>query len=96
MSDDFGYLECLTWPRPTGRYEPPVPPGAEAPDVPVLVVAGEMDDVTTPHEGEVVAELFPDSEYFEARNAGHVAALYDSKSPPAVEMRRFLRSALNQ
>jgi pimeloyl-ACP methyl ester carboxylesterase len=95
LSSDFGYLECLTWPQPTERYEPPVPPGAEPPRAPVLVVAGEMDDVTTPHEGRVVADLFPDSTFFEERNAGHTQALYYYQGPSAVEIRRFLRDALD-
>ena len=94
LPSDFGYLECLTWPQPTERYEPPVPPGADPPEAPVLVVSGEMDDVTTPHEGRVVADLFPDSTYFVERNAGHTQALYYSTGPSAVKIRRFLREAL--
>ena len=59
LSSDTGYLECLTWPPPTDLYEPPVPEDAEAPDVPVLVVSGEFDDLTTPWEGRRVAEPLP-------------------------------------
>jgi pimeloyl-ACP methyl ester carboxylesterase len=94
LSSDFGYLECLTWPQPTDRYEPPVDPDAEPTDAPVLVVAGEMDDVTTPHEGQVVADQYPNSTFFEEKNAGHVHALYYSTSKSAREIRRFLREAL--
>ena len=69
-------------------------PDDEPTDAPVLVVSGEMDDVTTPHEGKVVADEFPDSTYFVERNAGHTASLYDHSGPSAVEIRRFLREAL--
>jgi len=91
LSSEIGYLECLTWPEPTELYEPPKPGDAKAPKVPTLVVAGELDDITTPAEGKTVAEEFPGSEYFEARNAGHVVSLYDSHGSAAREIRRFLR-----
>ena len=91
LSSEIGYLECLTWPAPTSLYEPPKPEDAKAPDVPTLVVAGELDDITTPTEGKQVAAEFPNSEYFEARNGGHVVSLYDSHGPAAKEIRRFLR-----
>jgi pimeloyl-ACP methyl ester carboxylesterase len=94
LSSNIGYLECLTWPAPTERYEPPVGPDAEPPDVPVLVVSGEFDSLTTVHEGEVVAEMFPDSEHFVARNVGHVDALYHEDGAAAREIRAFLRREL--
>ena len=50
----------------------------------------ELDDVTTPYEGHLVAKMFPDSRQYIARNAGHVASLYDGHSPPAKRIRRFL------
>ena len=91
LATDVGYLECLTWPRPTELREPPVRPGMEPTDAPVLVVNGELDDLTTPFEGGLVADLFPNSRRFVARNAGHVDALYDSEGPSARTIRRFLR-----
>jgi pimeloyl-ACP methyl ester carboxylesterase len=91
LSSEIGYLECLTWPEPTALYEPPVPEDGQAPDVPTLVVAGELDDITTPAEGKQVADLFPNSEYFDARNGGHVVSLYDSHGPAARQIRKFLR-----
>ena len=94
LSSEIGYLYCLTWPQRTGLYEPPVEKGAEPTRAPVLVVSGELDSVTTPHEGRRVADEFPNSRYYEARNAGHVASLYDRRSPAAREIRRFLRRAV--
>jgi pimeloyl-ACP methyl ester carboxylesterase len=91
LSSELGYLECLTWPPPGPNYEPPKPTGAEAPNVPTLVVSGEFDDITTPIEGRWVAEEFPNSSYYLARNAGHVSSLYDGHSPEARRIRRFLR-----
>jgi hypothetical protein len=62
----------------------------------VLVVSGELDNVTSPYEGRLVADEFPNSRRFVARGAGHVADLYDASSPPAVQTRRFLRQVLNR
>ena len=79
------------WPPPTDLYEPPADPETQEPtEAPVLVVSGEFDDLTTAHEGKVVADLFPDSEHFIARNAGHVDALYASNGAAAREIRHFL------
>jgi pimeloyl-ACP methyl ester carboxylesterase len=58
----------------------------------VLVVSGELDNVTTPREGREAAALFPNSEYYLAKNVGHVAALYDYAGPAARTIRQFLRA----
>ena len=90
------YHECLTFPAPTEVYEPPVDPETQEPTgAPVLVLSGELDDVTTPWEGRTVADLFPDSEFYLVRNAGHVAALYEPGGPAGTEIREFLARALN-
>ncbi len=91
LSVNFGYQYCLVWPQPTDVYEPPISPGDEPTKAPVLVVSGEMDNLTTPEEGRKVAAEFPNSEFFLARNAGHVNALYYKDGDAAREIRRFLR-----
>jgi len=92
IGSENGYNECLTWPRPTDLREPPVPAGAQPTEAPVLVVNGELDDLTTPHEGSLVAAEFPNAQRFVGRNAGHVDALYDDEGPSARTIRRFLRA----
>ncbi len=62
----------------------------------MLVVSGELDNVTSPYEGRLVADEFPNSRRFVAHGAGHVADLYDASSPPAVRTRRFLRHVLDR
>ena len=81
LAADVGYLECLTWPQPTELREPPVRPGWSPTEAPVLVVNGELDDLTTPFEGRLVAEQFPNARRFVGRNAGHVDALYYPDGP---------------
>ncbi len=92
---EFGYLECLTWPQHTDLYEPPVDPETDEPtEAPVLVLSNEMDSITTPWEGKQVAELFADSEYYVAPNAGHVHALYWRYGRGADKIRNFLSRAI--
>ncbi|MCB0875067.1 MAG: alpha/beta fold hydrolase [Solirubrobacterales bacterium] len=91
LTPDYSYDECLGAPPPSPLYEPPAEPGAEGPDVPVFVIGGELDDVTSPAEAKAAAALFPDSELFIWPNAGHVYSLYDPSSRGAVRIREFLR-----
>lgn len=95
LSSETLYQYCLTAPRPSRWYEPPASPGDEPTKAPVLVISGELDNVTTPYEGRKVVDEFPDARQFIARGAGHVADLYDPvSSPPAIRLRRFLHHAL--
>jgi pimeloyl-ACP methyl ester carboxylesterase len=94
MSGQTLYQYCLTAPRPSRLYEPPISPQDRPTEAPVLVVSGELDSVTTPYEGHLVAEMFPDARQFVDRGAGHVADLYDSTIPAAVRTRQFLRNVL--
>ncbi len=76
MPLDYSIVDaCVAWPAP-GPQHPPgpyVPPHPQMPDVPVLVLAGELDVITTPAEGRIVASLFPQSEYVLVANSFHVA-----------------------
>jgi pimeloyl-ACP methyl ester carboxylesterase len=90
LSASFSYLDCLTWPAPSAVYEPPISPGDEPTKAPVLVVSGEMDNLTTPQEGRWTARLFPRSRQYIARNAGHVDSLYFHDGAAARQIRRFL------
>ncbi len=85
------YDECLPWPRPTELYEPPAPPGGDAPDAPTLVISGELDDVTSATEGAMVAAAFPNAQQRVVRNAGHIPSLYGGRYPARDWVRRFIR-----
>ena len=84
------YPYCLQWPRPTKLYEPPAPPGAPAPDAPTLVIAGELDDVTSATEAAAVAAAFPRAQLRVVRNAGHIPSLYGGRYPARDWVREFL------
>ena len=69
---------CLRWPvAPAAATRPDrrVPPGGHYPAVPTLVLSGELDSITTPAEGALVAGAVP------ARRAG-ASSPTASTSPP--------------
>ncbi len=82
---------CIEWPAP--RYpDPPVPPGATYPAMPVLVLDGDLDVITPLGDSAQAASLFPGSTFVIVRNVGHVTALADYPGCAAGIVRRFLRT----
>jgi len=62
-------IQCGVWPQG------PVPKGFHEPvtaDVPVLLLSGELDPVTPPEYGDVVAAHFPQVTHLVARGQGHI------------------------
>ena len=59
------------------RVDPPVPPDAHYPDVPVLVMSGDLDSLTAPAGALATAAAFPDSTFVSVANSTHVTALAD-------------------
>jgi pimeloyl-ACP methyl ester carboxylesterase len=84
---DYDY--CLRWPAPD-HPTPPVTPGAAYPDVPVLVVNGDLDLRTDLPQARQVARNFPQARFVRIPNAGHVTSLYDADTCSAALVRRFL------
>ena len=82
---------CIRWPAP--RYpDPPVPAGAAYPDVPVLVLNGDLDVITPMGDAQRAAALFPRSTLVPVSNVGHVTALADYPGCAAGIVRRFIRT----
>ena len=89
---EFGYFDsCLRWPAPS-RWVHPVPADAVYPDVPVLVLAGDLDSNTSPEGARDTAAAFPDSTYVEMHNTTHVTATEDFDSCASLIVRRFVRT----
>ncbi|RYI99117.1 MAG: alpha/beta hydrolase, partial [Actinomycetales bacterium] len=84
---------CLRWPTaPADNPAGPVrPPGGSYPDVPVLVLSGELDSITTPAEGALIVEQFPDATQVVVPNSFHVTALGDTDGCASALVRRFVR-----
>lgn len=77
---DSGFIGtpyCILWPDPTGS-SPIVSPNAVYPDVPTLVIGGDLDNVVPFQNAEWVADLFPGSELVEFVGAGHGAVFWSS------------------
>ncbi|MDE2295508.1 MAG: alpha/beta fold hydrolase, partial [Gammaproteobacteria bacterium] len=96
MPLDYSFIdECVGWPvapaaAPAGRV---VPAGARYPDVPALVISGDLDDMTTVADGAAVAHEFPRGRQVVIANGFHVNALPGARSGCAEALvRRFLAS----
>jgi hypothetical protein len=89
-SDFFVYDYCIGWPKPTVA-EPPFP-GGRYPDVPVLVLNGDLDLRTDVYQAREVAQNFPRSTYVEIPHAGHVTAIFDPDACASAITRRFIRT----
>ena len=77
-SDWSEQSSCLTWPADARRPAiSPAPPGGAYAPVPTLVISGEIDTITTPAEGALVAGQFANSRQVVMANGLHVSALAD-------------------
>jgi hypothetical protein len=66
----------VTWPA-ADDDDPPAGANPRFPDVPTLVLAGDLDTLTPPSEGAAAAALFPNASFVVVVNSGHVTALDD-------------------
>ncbi len=91
VSSPYGYFDdCLRWPAPS-RWVHPVPPHASYPNVPTLVLDGDLDSLTSPEGARATADAFPNSTFVETANTTHVSALVDFDACASVLVRRFVR-----
>lgn len=93
MPLDYAFIDqCVEWPATSGF--PPSPltfSGASFPDVPVLVVSGELDNMTPVADGANVAAHFPHAHHVVIANSFHVNALPHARSAcGAMLVRRFM------
>jgi hypothetical protein len=83
--------ECATWPAPDDG-EPPAGSNPRFPDIPTLVLAGDLDSLTPPAEGAAAAALFPEASFVLVANSGHVTALDDGWGCASVIVADFVDS----
>jgi pimeloyl-ACP methyl ester carboxylesterase len=71
---------CLDWPKPPAAYPQgdPLPPNPKFPDVPTLVLSGDLDTVTSPEDATQAAAQFPNVQHLFIPNLTHVTAYYYS------------------
>lgn len=83
---------CLTWPRPQ-RPDPPITtPAPYAPrSLPVLVLSGDLDSLTTPTEGLWAAhEMGPSARWILFQNDTHINAMDDTFGCASGLVQRFV------
>jgi hypothetical protein len=91
MPLDYSYVDlCVAWPVvPPSRLGP----DAVYPDVPALVISGELDNITSMAEGAAVAAAFPRGVQVRIANSFHVNALPRARSGCAAQIvRRFIET----
>ena len=76
-TDYEGVMACRDWPASPSPADPPNPPGAAYPHVPVLILSGDLDNITPTADAAVVASRFPDSTMVVFKNSNHVVAEED-------------------
>lgn len=98
LGSDWQYVDwCTRWPvAPPDNPAGPLVPVGGYPEVPVLVLSGELDSITTPAEGALVAEQFPDATQVVVRNSFHVTAVGDRDDCAERIVRAFVRSPGSQ
>lgn len=85
------YASCRPWPSPS-TWVPPVEEPVTYPDLPVLVLVGDLDSITSAEGARIVAGHFPSARIVEVANVGHVTALGDHAGCASVLVRRFVRT----
>jgi pimeloyl-ACP methyl ester carboxylesterase len=93
MPLDYSFIdECLGWPAaPPSHPASQVGAGDDFPDVPALIVSGELDSITTMADGAAVAASFRHGVQVRIANGFHVNALPRARSDCGAEIvRRFI------
>jgi pimeloyl-ACP methyl ester carboxylesterase len=92
MPLDYSFIdECVGWPAAPRHPASQVGAGADFPDVPALIVSGELDSITTMADGAAVAASFRHGVQVRIANSFHVNALPRARSECGAEIvRRFI------
>lgn len=85
------YDSCIRWPQPS-RPNPPLPPDPVYPSIPVLVLSGDLDSLTSPEGARQVAAEFPNGTFVDVENMNHIAALADFGRCASAIVVRFVRT----
>jgi pimeloyl-ACP methyl ester carboxylesterase len=89
----YGYFkDCLRWPKPGHHVRPGLPAHTPYPDVPTLILNGDLDSVTSSDGAKDTAAHWPNSTLVRTANTVHVSALVDFDQCASVIVRRFVRT----
>ena len=94
MPLDYSFIDqCVEWPVPPSSHPASHVVAAEPhyPDVPALIISGELDNITTMADGAAVAKAFKHGAQIKVANSFHVNALPHARSNCAAQIvRRFV------
>ena len=94
MPLDYSFIDqCVEWPAPPSSHPASHVVAAEPhyPDVPALIISGELDNITTLADGAAVAQAFKHGTQIRIANSFHVNALPHARSSCAAQIvRRFV------
>jgi pimeloyl-ACP methyl ester carboxylesterase len=92
MPLDYAFIDqCAQWPVPRSPPVAPVPVDDPYPEVPVLVISGDLDNMTSMADGAAAAARFPRAHHVVLTNGLHVNALPHSRSECGAKLvRRFI------
>ncbi len=82
---------CLEWPA-LDVGDTPTPTGAPHPDLPVLVLNGDLDVTTPLANARDAAAAWPNATFVPVANEIHISALYDYERCASLIVRRFVRT----
>jgi pimeloyl-ACP methyl ester carboxylesterase len=96
MPLDYAFIdECVLWPVAPAAHpaSQPVSAAAPYPDVPALIISGELDNMTTVADGAAVAQHFAHGRQLVVVDSFHVNALPHARSECAAKIvRQFITS----
>jgi pimeloyl-ACP methyl ester carboxylesterase len=94
MPLDYSFIDqCVEWPVPPSSHPASHVVAADPryPDVPALIISGELDNITTLADGAAVAQAFKRGTQIRIANSFHVNALPHARSGCAAQItRRFI------
>jgi len=96
MPLDYSFIDqCVEWPVAPSSHPASnvVAADAQYPDVPALIISGELDNMTTTADGALVTAAFKRGTQIHIANSFHVNALPRARSDCAAQIaRRFLET----
>ncbi|MEP6546675.1 MAG: alpha/beta fold hydrolase [Gammaproteobacteria bacterium] len=96
MPLDYSFIDqCVKWPAPANTHPAShvVADDARYPDIPALIISGELDSITTLADGAAVAGAFRRGIQVRVANSFHVNALPHGRSGCAAQItRRFIET----
>jgi pimeloyl-ACP methyl ester carboxylesterase len=87
----FVYRWCVVWPAPA-RFEPVIPPGSTFPDVPTLILSGDVDNLVPTFFSRPLLSEFPKATFVLVAGSGHVTMVGQAAGCASSIATRFIET----